>query len=666
MVGVMAPKPRNLLICNCEVTMPLDGRALGQALGREDAVPIHTQLCIAQLERFKTAVRAGTPVVVGCTQEAPRFEEVRAELEPETETETDSAPEIDIAYVNIRERAGWSEAGGEALPKIAALLAEAQLDLPPTPSITLESGGECLVYGAGQAVLDAALQLAPRLPVTLVLTGDTADLLPPERLELPIFKGRVAITSGHLGAFALVFEHLAPLEVSSRQGLSFGRPQADVALEADLILDLSGGAPLLPAAAKRDGYVRPDPADPAAVQRALFDLTDLVGDFEKPRYVDFSAELCAHGRSRKTGCTRCLEVCPAAAITSAGDVVAIDPHICGGCGGCHAVCPTGAASYAFPPATALLERLRTLLSTYRKAGGEHPVLLVHDEAHGTPLIAALARFGRGLPANVIPFAVNEVTQLGLEAVLGAFAYGTSRLLFLLPPGRMGETLGLEQQQGIMAAILDGLGYKGERFSLLAETDPSALEEILWNPNEPESQADRGFQPMPAGDFLPMGQKRALMRLALDSLQQQAPLRPETIALPEGAPFGGLEIDTEGCTLCLACVGACPTGALLDNPDRPQLRFQEEACVQCGLCVATCPESVIALAPRVSFLAGAREALVVKEEEPFDCVRCGKPFGTKSSIERIVAMLAEKHAMFQDSAAIDRIRMCEDCRVIVQF
>ena len=209
-----------------------------------------------------------------------------------------------------------------------------------------------------------------------------------------------------------------------------------MAVRFDLILDLSGAAPLLPAHAKRDGYFRPDPGNPAAIQRALFDLTDLVGEFETPRYVDFKAELCAHSRSRRIGCTCCLEVCPAAAIQPDGDVVAIDPYLCGGCGSCHSVCPTGAAAYAYPPATALLERLRTLLSTYRRAGGEDPVLLAHDEAHGSELISLMSR--RGLPAAVIPFAVNEVTQLGLDVTLGTLAYGSTRLMVLVPPKRRDE------------------------------------------------------------------------------------------------------------------------------------------------------------------------------------------------------------------------------------
>ena len=56
---------------------------------------------------------------------------------------------------------------------------------------------------------------------------------------------------------------------------------------------------------------------------------------------------------------------------------------------------------------------------------------MHDDAHGGALIDALARHGDGLPANVLPLAVNEVTQVGIETVAAAFAYGASALRFLL-------------------------------------------------------------------------------------------------------------------------------------------------------------------------------------------------------------------------------------------
>src|SRR3546814_4729385 len=82
--------------------------------------------------------------------------------------------------------------------------------------------------------------------------------------------------------------------------------------------------------------------------------------------------------------------------------------------------------------------------------------------------------------------------------------------------------------------------------------------------------------------------------ALRHLHEKAPEPVDLLPLAPGAPFGRIAVDTAGCTLCLACVSACPTGALLDDENRPWLGFREEACVQCGLCRATCPEKVIAL------------------------------------------------------------------------
>jgi ferredoxin len=645
---LMELKGKQILVCNCEISMALDGRKLARACGVDGACEVHTQLCRAQIESFKAAVAGGQPLIVGCTQEAPLFEETRAEFGPDTA----------VGYTNIRERAGWAEQGRYALPKIAALLAEATLEAPPTGTVTLKSGGECLVYGRDDVALEAAKQLAPRLSVTVILTRPE-DVIPPRQIEVPIFGGTISNVTGYLGAFELTVDDFAPMTVSSRRALAFEPGKDGVAIRFDLILDLSGEAPLFPAHAKRDGYFRPDPGNPAALQRALFDLTDLVGEFEKPRYVDFKTDLCVHSRSRRTGCTRCLEVCPAAAIQPDGDVVRIDPFLCGGCGACNSVCPTGAAGYAYPPATALLERLRTLLGTYRQAGGEQPVLLVHDEAHGGELISLCARFGRGLPAHVIPFAVNEVTQLGLDAILGAFAYGATCMLVLVPPKRRDELAGLEAQFGYADATLAGLGYGSCRLELITEDDPDAVEARLHDlpPLDPR---------MPAATFLPMGDKRALMRLALQELHAHAPAPVDHVPLPAGAPFGRVVVDIAGCTLCLACVSVCPTGALVDNPERPQVSFVEDACVQCGLCRSTCPENVIRLEPRLNFTDEARQPVLIKEEEPFECIRCGRPFGTRASIEKIVEKLGEKHWMYKDSSAIDRIRMCDDCRVVMQF
>jgi ferredoxin len=640
-------KGKKILVCNCEVSMALQGGPLATTLGGSGSLDVHTQLCRAQLDRFRKAAAEGSPLIVGCTQEAPLFEETRAEFAPETAAR----------YVNIRERAGWSEEGPEALPKIAALLAEAAVDVPPTATVTLASKGECLVYGRDQMAIEVAKQLAPRLQVTLLL--DRPDgVIPPKLMDVPIFQGRIRSVSGHLGAFEVVIDAHAPVRVSSRGALAFERARDGVRAECDLILDVIGGAALVTAPDKRDGYFRPDPGNPAAVQKALFELTDLTGEFEKPRYVDFQAELCVHSRSGRTGCTRCLEVCPAGAIEPAGDVVRIDPFICGGCGMCNSVCPTGAAAYAYPPSAALLERLRASLTTYFGAGGRQPTLLIHDEAHGFELISLISRFGRGLPAHLIPFQVNEVTQTGLDVLLGALAYGAEALYVLVPPKRRDELQALGRQLDYVETALRALGYGAGRLVLIQDDDPDQVEARLYE--------GRSGAPMPRATYLPSGGKRTLMRLALQALHDAAPAPQDLVPLPAGAPFGRVVVDVTGCTLCLACVSVCPTAALQDNPERPELRFQEDACVQCGLCAATCPERVITLEPRLNFTGDARRALLVKEEEPATCIRCGKPFGTRSSIERIVEKLGARHWMYQDSAAIDRIRMCDDCRVIVQF
>jgi ferredoxin len=472
-----------------------------------------------------------------------------------------------------------------------------------------------------------------------------------------VVKGLIRAAKGHLGAFELTVDDFAQPTPSSRAALSFGAGKNGAVSRCDIVLDLSGGTPLFAAADLREGYLRADPGDGTAVLRAVMKARDLVGTFDKPRYVNFTADLCAHSRSKRVGCTRCLDLCPTGAITPDGDHVVIDAHVCAGCGQCAAVCPTGAAAYALPPAATLMRRLRSLLATYCAAGGTQPVLLMHDNAHGMPLIDALARGGDGLPANVLPVAVNEVTQLGLEAIAAAFAYGASSIRFLTRAKPRHDTAGLTKTLALAEPILSGLGFGSGCAATIETDDPDALGEIL------RAIERRDGAPRPAS-FLPVGPKRDVMRLALRELQRAAPAPVDVIPLPAGAPFGAVEINVEGCTLCLACVAACPTGALGDNPEHPMLRFAEDACVQCGLCKATCPEKVITLTPQLDFRAATASARVLKEEEPFRCIRCNKPFGVKSTIERVAAKLEGKHWMFQNSAQrLDVIKMCEDCRVI---
>ncbi len=648
----MEMRGRRVLLCDCEKTMPLEAKALEKACraaGATGELALETQLCRAQLGSLQQALLGEAPVMVACTQEAPLFSEVAEE----------SNPQAELGFVNIRETAGWSaEAESRnATAKIAALLAEAALDIPATPSVSYESQGVCLVYGRDERALEAARRLAGRLEVTLLLK-EPGEILPPRVMDVPVFRGAITRAAGHLGAFEIVVDGYAPAAPSSRGLLVFEAPRDNASSACDLILDLTGDAPLFPAHARRDGYLRPDPGDPAAVERALFDIVDLVGEFEKPRYIAYDPDICAHSRSRKTGCSRCLDSCPVSAIRSVGDIVEIDPQVCGGCGLCASVCPTGAASYQLPAGDAIFQRLRGLLAAYRAAGGREPVLLIHDSRQGAELVSMMARHGRGLPGAVLPFALNEVTSVGFDLLACALAYGAGQIVLLVGPEKAEELGGLAEQIGLAETVMTGLGYGGGRVHLLNEIDPEAVEARLYD-LEPR-------EPAPHGEFLPMGGKRTRLLLALRHLHAKAPTPLDVLPLPAGAPFGRVQVDAAGCTLCLACVSACPTSALLDDESRPWLGFVEESCVQCGLCRNTCPESVISLEPRLNFDNEAKGAVKLNEEPAFHCIRCGKPFGVQRSIERIADQLAEKHYMFQGREQIERIMMCEDCRVVVEF
>lgn len=629
--------------------MPLDGRAIARGCPKGEGSELRTaeQLCLAQLDRFLAAMGEGKPVTVACTAQAPLFQQ-------EAEAAGFAAP---LSFVNIRETAGWSAEAKVAGPKMAALIAAAAVPMPATPLVPLKSEGVTLVLGRDAVALEAAGRLAATLDITVLLTG-AEPVQPLPAAEFPVARGRARAATGWLGAFEVTVDGYAMPRPSSRAAYAWGPAKDGATSRCDVILDLTGGAPLFPTHEVRQGYLRADPADAAAVERAVAAARDLVGEFDKPRFVSFEASLCAHSRNRRTGCTRCLDLCPTGAITPGKDSVVISAEICAGCGACAAVCPTGAASYALPTADALLRRLRTVLLTYREAGGETPLLLVHD-AHGEAMIEALARHGEGLPARVLPLRVNEVSQLDLGALLSAFAWGAAQVRLLMKGRRAHGTEGVFRNLDYAQHVLAGLGvpdHGSPRAAAIETDDPFALGDAL------RAIPRRGL-PFPPSTHLAMGASREILRLAARALAEGAGRRTGEIAMPALAPFGEARVEVAGCTLCVACTSVCPTGALSANPETPQLRFLEDACVQCGLCASTCPEKVITLVPRLNLAPGSGQVRVVKEEEPFCCERCAKPFGVKSQIERVTAKLTGmNHWMFADPARLRVLRLCESCRV----
>ncbi len=550
--------------------------------------------------------------------------------------------------------------------RAAALKAGPPAERRPTSLVSYESAGHLLIIGNIAQALPLAKRLQNHIKCTL-LVGH------PDKSE----RGGHSAAAGRAGAARQKLLSVGEMDGTrvvsaslSRLTGSLGRFVAmvvgvdgDINLAQyvyqtrgyfDLVLDLA-----VPAHLQHEvpplGYYSPG-SDDKALQRALAEIPEMVGEFEKPKFFNYNPEICAHGASGLKGCRRCLDACPTLAITSIGDRIEVDPYLCQGGGSCATACPSGAITYAYPPAGDLLNGVRALLRHYRAANGRRPVLLYHDGATGRQ---TLERIAPRLPEHIIPFEVEEIGSVGMDAWLATLAYGASAVMLLVatavPPSVRRE---LENQLEYALGILTGMGYARERLRLVeVHEDISALDALGGPLPEPEIQ--------PA-NFAAMDEKRTMIRLAVEHLYGHAGRRKRYAALPSGAPFGQIQVDRKGCTLCMTCAGICPTSALTDGGDLPQLNFTEWNCIQCGLCELACPEHVIARVPRFIYDPEIRRTTrTLNEDKVFCCVACGRPFATQRMMDRITEKLSG-HWMFQSPEALRRVQMCEECRVKDMF
>lgn len=519
-------------------------------------------------------------------------------------------------------------------PPLAAALAAVNA-LPaaePVAAISMNADGRLLIIGEAGVALGWAERLAGQRTVTVLALGETNPAVDLEKDLNFTFDGATELSlAGHLGAFEVRWQSAGV----AKQG-SF-----------DVVLDLSP-QPLLKRVELPPGYLAPgrDPLDQAL---AIIDLLGFDGEFEKPRYVAVNERLCAHGRSKKSGCSNCLAVCSTEAIISAGDTIKLDPYLCQGCGTCTTVCPSGALSYQYPRVADVGLAIKAQLMAYREAGGSKPCLLFHSAESGRQQLLALQRAGQVLPDNVIPVEVWSADAVGLDLLLGAIALGAAQVAVF---GAGSHDLApLKQQAGFGQIILNGLGYTGDYLRIINADDAGWLAELS---NWPAAAS------VPLAEFRLLADKRTTLEFVIDHLAKHAPLTTDAIELPAGAPFGALTV-SDACTLCMSCTSACPASALKAAADAPQLSFIERNCLQCGLCANTCPEQAITLTPRL-LIKDRRHERVLKVAEVFCCTACGKPMGAAPTILNMMSKLSG-HSMFATPEARARLAMCGDCRVV---
>lgn len=537
--------------------------------------------------------------------------------------------------------------------RLQALAAGLAGEVTPTSLVSFNSSGVLAIIGPLPSALGVAEEL-PDLEGCLVVATDGGEPGKTEVREvggrsLPVVFGKPESVEGYLGQFSITLvRDGAEVDLAKAMQLPGGA--------VDIVLDLLR-EPLIQSEILPPGYFAPS-GDSEALGAACNAVQDLKGQFEKPQYVHYDPDICAHGARGINGCRRCLDACPADALTTLGERISVETHLCQGMGSCSSACPTGALSYAYPNRVDTLNRLRRTIAQFTDRAQQAPeIAFFGGEGGGEEVVECLIR----IPDRVIPWRCEEVGSAGPEIWLSAIAYG-ARSIAVLTTSQTPQSVSVsaERQAKEVNAILAGLGWPEDTVRIVPATQELASS---WSRTDgaPESEP-QAFKP---ATYAGIENKRAVLRAAIDHLVGQAANVPQEISLPSGTPLGEVQVDKEKCTLCMGCVAVCPAGAILDNKERPCLSFIEWNCVQCGLCENTCPEDAISLNARLVTESNLRmERRVLHEEEPFKCLGCGKPFTTQSMIQKMEEKLAG-HRMFQGDG-IRRLKLCEDCRVKEMF
>lgn len=509
--------------------------------------------------------------------------------------------------------------------------------------VTYTSHGNTLIIGSVDSIR-LALDEFPSTLTRFILLTDSCD----ETLSQRFVQDRVRFidstrdisVSGYLGTFRVTAVH-------HNQQFSVNQRLMREDKPFDVVLDFQS-KPSISRITAPIGYYRLG-LNIELYRQTLNEFAELTGEFEKPKFFQFNAAICAHDRNSIEGCSRCINACPAEAITSVQGKIEVNPFLCQGCGSCVTTCPSGALNYRYPSRTETLNNIRRLVGDFSATKGFDPILVFHEEADGETLGSL------DITPSVVLVSLESVASVGMEIWLAALAFGAKKVKLY-----DGEKLSELTRQLLQSQM----NYSSELLSPIM-LDPDAIGWITEIELRTLTTTEANTHHVLPAKFAGVEEKRRVVRMAIDHLGQSIDTEKLSTQLSNGAPFGELKINSDACTLCMACVSICPEGALHDGHDQPQLKFIEANCVQCSLCANVCPEQAITLAPRYLYNGSeARQAKVIHEDAVFHCIECGKGFATKSMIENMMVKL-KNHPAFQSDNG-KRLKMCGNCRIKALF
>jgi len=219
-----------------------------------------------------------------------------------------------------------------------------------------------------------------------------------------------------------------------------------------------------------------------------------------------------------------------------------------------------------------------------------------------------------------------VTQVGLEAIAAAFAYGTGRpCVSFCGQNPCTTSPDFHRPLAMADAILFGWIFGGPCFDHRDGTIRMRSSEALGDRTRATVQ-----HPQRSGRS---AKRPDLLVSPCANCTASHPLRLTLIALPEGAPLGSSQRQCGPVAhlpvLRLRCVpparfSTIPTSCAQNLSKMP-------ACS--ALCESTCPEKVISLKPQIDFRAAGKKPRIIKEEEPALCIRWQQAVRRQNTIDK---------------------------------
>jgi heterodisulfide reductase subunit A-like polyferredoxin len=709
-------------VCSCADTCAIDLEGVREGVEDVDLVASSNLLCEDGLPAMDQLVEEYDLDQLIVTTPEPRcqekFEDLAAEkgLHPEA-----------TAFVDQREGAGWVHEERAATEKTARLINTTYTGLEheaSARSVSREAGRSVAVVGDSEV----AAALADTAEVTLIANGEEYAGSDADLEEVTVERGRVESVEGKYGEFEVALEagvttdcvscmkcvergpdeavtsYPVDIEPGTEDGPWTECPTDAIVLEGThrtLAFDqvIRPGAPSRARGGQLGYYTNAGPGTIAAVE-------SLLGGATKPEFLDFDMEVCAAGESSQEGCTACVEACPHEAVDRPRiDEVEFDEISCQNCGACTSSCPTGAVTLREPSNERLAREVETLLEEpdtggffSRSAPAISPqVIAFVCSEHAARRLREYGRRAAGRDGReyhpILPVRVNCTDTVGEAHLTHALAAGADGAAIV----GCGEQC-LHSGPDPKAELVDRLNTAtsdlglGERVSFLSPGGSSegfaeeldgfvaGLEESpvpVGHTATGESSADR--------DGPPFNSQEWTLESLRVILEHAEPTREVIRGLKD---FGRMEV-SEACALTPTCSNLCPTDAI--RREDGDLEFNHERCVNCGLCAEGCPESAITMQAGLdlSLLPENRDVTrevaagtdenedeeseaddpawtTVLEGEMRECTRCGTPFASERTAEKIEGEVGDLVSGVAPDAEDDIFAYCGDCRAAVLF